>query len=84
MIEDISEIAELYRMISICSVCKKVRDDKESWMLIEAYFKNNWGIDFSHGLCPDCAKIEREKWDKLKVEIKAEKGITADTDKPWR
>jgi hypothetical protein len=61
VIEDISEIAELYRMIPICSVCRKVRDDKESWMLVEAYFKNKWGVDFSHGLCPDCHKIESDK-----------------------
>jgi len=61
VIEDISEIAELYRMIPICSVCRKVRDDQKSWMLVEAYFKNNWGVDFSHGLCPDCYRIERDK-----------------------
>ena len=81
VIEDISEIAELYRMIPICSVCRKVRDDKESWMLVEAYFKNNWDVDFSHCLCPDCYKIEREK---MKSFIKAEQGSPADTDKPRR
>jgi len=75
VIEDISEIAELYRMIPICSVCRKVRDDKESWMLVEAYFKNNWDVDFSHGLCPDCYKIER---DKLKSYIKAEQTAPPD------
>jgi hypothetical protein len=69
VIEDISEIAELYRMIPICSVCGKVRDDKESWMRIEAYFKNNWDVDFSHGLCPDCYKIEM---DEIEACIKAE------------
>lgn len=69
VIEDISEIAELYRMIPICSVCRKVRDDKESWMLVEAYFQNNWGVDFSHGLCPDCYKTEN---DKLNSYFKAE------------
>jgi PAS domain-containing protein len=69
VIEDISEIAELYRMIPICSVCGKVRDDKESWMRVESYFKNNWDVDFSHGLCPDCFKIEM---DKLKSYIKTE------------
>ena len=81
VIEDISEIAELYRMIPICSVCGKVRDDKESWMRVEAYFKNNWDVDFSHGLCPDCYKIES---DKLKSYIKAEQGTPADADKPRR
>jgi hypothetical protein len=81
VIEDISEIAELYRMIPICSVCGKVRDDKESWMQVEAYFKNNWDVDFSHGYCPDCFKIEK---DKLKSYIKAEQGSPADTVKPCR
>ncbi|MFZ3045829.1 MAG: hypothetical protein WA151_07935, partial [Desulfatirhabdiaceae bacterium] len=61
VIEDISEIAELQRIIPICSICKKVRDDKESWMLLESYFKNNWDVDFSHGYCPECYKNEVDK-----------------------
>ena len=74
VIEDISEIAELRRMIPICSICKKVRDDKESWMRVEAYFKNHWDVDFSHGLCPDCYKIERAK---LEREMTAEEAAPA-------
>jgi PAS domain-containing protein len=61
VIEDISEIAELRRLIPICSVCKKVRDDKESWSRFEAYFKEHWDVDFSHGLCPECYTIEMDK-----------------------
>ncbi|MBF0507008.1 MAG: hypothetical protein HQL09_09250 [Nitrospirae bacterium] len=61
VIEDISELAELYRMIKICSVCGKVQDYKESWVQIETYFKDNWDVDFSHGLCPECGKIEEDK-----------------------
>lgn len=61
VIEDISEIAELQRLIPICSVCKKVRDEKESWFRVEAYFKEHWGVDFSHGFCPECYEIEMEK-----------------------
>ena len=70
VIEDISEIAELRRMVPICSICKKVRDDKESWSRVEAYFKEHWDIDFSHGLCPECYKLEM---DKVTRDIKAEK-----------
>lgn len=81
VIEDISEIAELYRMIPICSVCGKVRDDKESWMRVEAYFNDNWGIDFSHGLCPDCYKTEMEK---LKRVIKSKPATPADPGKSRR
>lgn len=61
VIEDISEIIELYRMIPICSVCKKIRDDGQSWVRIETYFKNNWDCDFTHSLCPDCYRIEIDK-----------------------
>jgi len=61
VIEDISEIAELRRLIPICSVCKNVRDEKESWSRLEAYFKQHWDVDFSHGLCPECYKIEMDK-----------------------
>jgi len=79
VIEDISEIAELYRIVSICSVCGKVRSDKESWIQVEAYFKKNWDVDFSHGYCPDCFKIEM---DKMKARKKVEQGTPTDTDEP--
>jgi len=61
VIEDISEIAELQRMIPICSVCKEVRDEKETWSQLEAYLKKYWDVDFSHSLCPKCFKKEMEK-----------------------
>jgi hypothetical protein len=61
VVEDISEIAELRQLIPICSVCKKVRDDTESWLRLESYFKDRWDVDFTHGLCPDCHKAELAK-----------------------
>jgi hypothetical protein len=61
VIEDISEIAELRRLIPICSICKKVRDEKKSWFRLEAYFKDQWDVDFSHGYCPECYRIEMDK-----------------------
>ncbi len=69
MIEDISELVELKRLIPICAKCKKVRDDKEYWVLVESYFKEHLDVDFSHGLCPDCYKMEM---DTLERRIKAE------------
>ncbi|MCX8083565.1 MAG: hypothetical protein N3C60_01400 [Calditerrivibrio sp.] len=40
--------------ISICSKCKKIRDN-ENWMYFENYFQKV-GIMFSHGICSDCFK----------------------------
>lgn len=81
VIEDISEVAELYRMIPICSVCRKVRDDKESWMALEAYFKNSWDVDFTHGLCPDCYKVEMDKMKKYRKTVQS---APTDIKKPRR
>ncbi|MFN2366979.1 MAG: hypothetical protein ABR523_11040, partial [Desulfurivibrionaceae bacterium] len=67
LIEDISEIAELRRMIPICSVCHEIRDEGEAWNRIEDYFKEHWDLDFSHGLCPKCYEIEIAK---LKKDLK--------------
>lgn len=68
VIEDISEIVELRRLIPICSTCRKVRDGDESWRRVESYFKELWDVDFTHGICPECFKVEK---DKIEREIKA-------------
>ncbi|WP_339135853.1 MAG: PAS domain-containing protein [Candidatus Electrothrix sp. GW3-4] len=61
VIEDITEIAELYRMIFICPVCGKMQSEEKTWMRVESYFKNNWNVECSHGYCPDCFQHEMEK-----------------------
>ncbi|RJR47249.1 MAG: hypothetical protein C4576_09905 [Desulfobacteraceae bacterium] len=61
VIEDISEIIEIYKALPICYICKRVQQDDESWMLIETYFRKNWGVEFTHGLCPECYRSEVEK-----------------------
>ena len=76
VIEDISEIAELQRMIPICSVCKKIRDDKESWSRMESYFREHWDVDFSHSLCPECYRIEMKK---IEAYVKTEHDASSDS-----
>ncbi|MFZ0611388.1 MAG: PAS domain-containing protein [Desulfobacterales bacterium] len=68
VIEDISEIVELRRLIPICSSCRKVRDGEESWRRLESYFKELWDVDFTHGICPECFKVEMNK---IEREIRA-------------
>lgn len=50
------EIKILRGIIPICSSCKKIRDDKGSWKIIELYIMENSEADFSHGICPECVK----------------------------
>ena len=34
--------------------CKSVREDEEYWQTLEGYVHEHMGVDFSHGVCPDC------------------------------
>jgi PAS domain S-box-containing protein len=43
-------------LLPICASCKKIRDDKGYWQQIEAFVRDHSDAEFSHGLCPDCAK----------------------------
>ncbi len=54
ILEDISELVELRRVIPICANCKRIRNDQEYWEHLEIYFKNRLDLDFSHGICPEC------------------------------
>jgi PAS domain S-box-containing protein len=40
----------------ICSNCKKIRDDKGYWSQIESYIAKHSEADFTHSICPECAK----------------------------
>ncbi len=62
-IENIGDILELQRIVPICAKCKKVRDDDQYWLKLEAYFKRNWDLDFAHGLCPACVEEELAELD---------------------
>jgi len=49
-------VETLNDLLPICSGCKKIRDDKGYWSQIESYISAHSKTQFSHGLCPDCAK----------------------------
>lgn len=40
----------------ICSKCKDIRDEKGCWHTIEEFIAGLSEAEFSHSLCPDCAK----------------------------
>ncbi len=55
--EAMANIKVLGGLIPICSNCKKIRDDKGYWDLLEGYIQQHSEAKFSHGICPDCAKL---------------------------
>jgi uncharacterized paraquat-inducible protein A len=54
--EALSKIKTLSGMLPICASCKKIRDDKGYWNQIESYIKRHSEAEFSHSICPECAK----------------------------
>lgn len=52
----LKEVKVLRGFIPICASCKKIRNDRGYWQLVEAYIREHSEAEFSHGICPDCIK----------------------------
>jgi len=52
----LAQVKTLSGFLPICSSCKKIRDDKGYWKQIETYVRDHSDAQFSHSVCPDCAK----------------------------
>ena len=50
----LAHVRQLQGIIPICSYCKNIRDDLDSWHQLEKYIVDNSEAQFSHGICPDC------------------------------
>ena len=51
-----ARVKVLSGLLPICSSCKKIRDDTGYWNRIEAYIHDHSEADFTHGICPTCAR----------------------------
>ncbi len=55
-------VKRLEGFMPICAQCKKIRlegadrHDQESWVAIEKYIQDRTDAEFTHGLCPQCAR----------------------------
>ncbi len=61
------EVKRLSGLLPICASCKKIRDKEGNWQQIEDYIHSHSEADFSHGICPQCAR-------KLYPELYSHKG----------
>ena len=52
----LDEVETLKGILPLCSICKKVRDDKGLWEQIDVYISKKSKAKVSHGLCPECLK----------------------------
>jgi GAF domain-containing protein len=54
----LASVLETVRLLSgllpICSWCKRIRDDQGYWNQLEQFLSQHKGLDFTHGICPEC------------------------------
>ncbi len=51
----LAEVKTLSGLLPICGWCKKIRDDRGYWDSVEGYLRKHAAVQFTHGICPDCA-----------------------------
>jgi len=59
--EALANIKTLKGLVPICAWCKKIRDDKGYWNLVEKYIEAHSEATFTHGICPECEKKVKEE-----------------------
>ncbi|MFH1981342.1 MAG: GAF domain-containing protein [Pseudomonadota bacterium] len=59
----LARVKRLSGLLPICAHCKNVRDDQGYWKQIDAYVREHSEAEFSHGICPDCAKKHYPEYD---------------------
>ncbi len=52
----LTQLKTLKGLLPICASCKKIRDKDGRWQILEKYIQDHSEAQFSHGLCPECAK----------------------------
>lgn len=55
-LEDITEVTNLKRLLPICSSCKNIRNDDGYWEAVHDYLHKTTELEFTHSICPECAK----------------------------
>lgn len=78
--EAMASVKVLRGLLPICSSYKNVRDDDGYWNQIEAYIREHSEAEFSHGMCPDCARrLYPDAWRRLESRRQAAaSGATAE------
>ena len=54
----VAEVKVLQGILPICASCKRIRTEEGRWDAVESYVRERTNAEFSHGICPDCAR----KW----------------------
>ena len=70
VLEDISEFAELRKIVPICAQCKNIRQDEDYWQSVESYVERFMDFSFSHSYCPACKQDILRAIDTVQVALR--------------
>jgi hypothetical protein len=45
----------LQGLLPLCSHCKRIKNASNEWEPFESYLESRTGVEFTHGICPQCA-----------------------------
>lgn len=65
----LKQVKTLSGLLPICATCKRIRDDRGYWQLLESYISSHTNATLTHGICPECLK--KFKAEHLAVKAKA-------------
>lgn len=54
--EALASVRTLRGLLPICAHCNHIRDGEGHWQRVEQYVQKHTHAEFSHGVCPDCAR----------------------------
>jgi HAMP domain-containing protein len=52
----VAEVKVLRGILPICASCKRIKSEDGQWEAVESYVRTHTHAEFSHGVCPDCAR----------------------------
>jgi PAS domain S-box-containing protein len=53
--EGAAKLAPLTGFLLICASCKNIKNELGIWQRIEEFIRKRTPVEFSHGMCPECA-----------------------------
>jgi len=58
----LDDLKLLRGLLSICSSCKRIRNEHGDWQQLEFYIQSHSEAKFTHGLCQDCMRKLDPEW----------------------
>jgi hypothetical protein len=58
MVQRMVESGIVPEVVLLCSFCGRLRNDAGGWQKVEKYIEKYPYAYLSHGICPECAKLQ--------------------------